>query len=65
MNRNKEACHCHNVTYGMVEDAVKGGTITVEEVKKITKAGTGCGKCSDFLNCLVRDILEEPESNNE
>jgi len=59
MNRNKEACHCHNVTYEMVEDAVKGGATTAEEVMKITKAGKGCGKCWDFLNCLVRDILEE------
>lgn len=59
MNRNKEACHCKNITYGMIEDAVKQGAKTYEEVQEKTRFGTGCGKCRDFIRCLVRDILEE------
>ena len=48
MKREKEACHCKNITYGMIED-----------VQKLTGFGTGCGKCRDFIRCLVRDIVEE------
>ena len=59
MNRNKEACHCRNVTYGMIEDAIKNGAETLQEVQDATGAGKGCGKCKEFLNYLRRDIKEE------
>lgn len=59
MNRNKEACHCHNVTYGKIMDAVDAGATTFAEVQKITHCSTGCGKCRDFIQCLVRDLVAE------
>lgn len=59
LNRRKEACHCKNVTYGMIEDAIRNGADTVEQVMEATGAGKGCGKCRDFLAYLIRDILEE------
>ena len=59
MNRNKEACHCHHVTYGQIEDALKNGATTVREVQDATGAGKGCGGCTEFLACLVRDLKEE------
>lgn len=43
----------------MIEDAIKAGAKTYEEVQEITRFGTGCGKCRDFIRCLVIDILEE------
>ena len=61
MNRRKEACHCRNVTYGMIEDAVRGGADTLQAVMDATGAGRGCGKCRDFLEYLIRDIREELE----
>lgn len=61
MNREKLACRCHNVTYGKVWDAVAKGARTVDEVSKATGAGTGCGKCREFLEYLIRDILRELE----
>ena len=61
MNREKLACRCHNVTYGKVWDAVAKGDRTVDEVSKATGAGTGCGKCREFLEYLIRDILRELE----
>ena len=30
MNRRKEACHCRNVTYDMIEDAVRSGADTLQ-----------------------------------
>jgi len=61
MKRDKTACNCHNVTYGMIEDAVRSGADTLEAVMEKTGAGTGCGKCRDFLPFLIRDVLEEME----
>ena len=61
MNRKKEACHCRNVTYGMIEDAVRGGEDTLQAVMDVTGEGRGCGKCRDFLEYLVSDIREELE----
>ena len=59
MNRSKEACHCKNVTYGMIEDAVRNGADTLQQVMDATGAGKGCGKCKYFLECLIRDFKEE------
>ena len=61
MNRRKEACHCRNVTYGMIEDAVRSGADTLQAVMDATGAGKGRGKCWVFLEYLIRDILEEME----
>ena len=62
LNRSKEACHCKNVTYGMIEDAVRSGADTVQQVIDVTGAGKGCGKCKEFLEHLIRDIKEEQKS---
>ncbi len=61
MNREKLACRCHNVTYGRIYDAVKNGARTAEEVSAATRAGTGCGKCREFLEFLIRDFVRELE----
>ena len=59
MNRRKEACHCRNVIYSVIEDAVRSGADTLQAAKYATGAGKGCGKCRDFLEHLVRDTREE------
>ncbi|MFH0244456.1 nitrite reductase large subunit NirB [Streptomyces sp. HK10] len=52
-------CSCHNVTKGAVRAAVTDhACTTVPEVKKCTKAGTGCGSCVKVLARLVDDELE-------
>ncbi|MFF1696190.1 nitrite reductase large subunit NirB [Streptomyces sp. NPDC058257] len=52
-------CSCHNVTKGAIRGAVTGHSCTtVPEVKKCTKAGTGCGSCVKVLGQLVNDELE-------
>lgn len=59
MNRDKTACSCKNITYGMIEDAIKNGASSYEEVEEILRFGTGCGQCKEFIQYLVRDLLEE------
>lgn len=62
-NDYKEACHCKNVTYGKIRAALQQGARTPEEVQKITGYGTGCGKCREFVQYLIRDFLEEEASH--
>ena len=59
MNRNKMACECNNVTYGKIEDAIKAGASSFEEVQEQTRCGKSCGKCQDFIKHLVKELLEE------
>ncbi|MCF0123658.1 MAG: (2Fe-2S)-binding protein [Ruminiclostridium sp.] len=59
MKRNKIACECGRVTYGKVEDAIKAGASSLEDVQEKTGCGKNCGKCMDFLPYLVRDLLLE------
>ncbi len=59
MNKNKEACHCHNVTYGQIMDAVANGATTFDQVQAMTHCATGCGKCRDFLEHFVKELVAE------
>ncbi|MDJ0464472.1 nitrite reductase large subunit NirB [Streptomyces sp. H27-C3] len=49
-------CSCHNVTKGAIHAS---GCTTVPEVKKCTKAGTGCGSCVK----LIGQLLPESEGS--
>ncbi|WP_249416612.1 nitrite reductase large subunit NirB [Streptomyces sp. TS71-3] len=52
-------CSCHNVSKGTIRAAVtEQGCATVPEVKKCTRAGTGCGSCVKVLGKLVAAELE-------
>ena len=52
-------CSCHNVSKGTIRGAVTDHSCTsVPEVKKCTKAGTGCGSCVKVLGQLVTAELE-------
>ncbi|WP_416481691.1 nitrite reductase large subunit NirB [Streptomyces sp. CL12] len=50
-------CSCHNVSKAAVRQAVADGGASVPEVKKCTKAGTGCGSCEKLLGTIVADEL--------
>jgi len=38
-------CNCHSVPKKVIRDAIMNGAHTFEDIKKCTKAGTGCGTC--------------------
>ncbi|SDM18760.1 nitrite reductase (NADH) large subunit [Catalinimonas alkaloidigena] len=51
-------CSCENVTKGMLCSAVKDGTAqSVGDLKKCTKAGTGCGGCMPMVTDLYHTTL--------
>ncbi len=53
-----QICSCNNVSKGELCQAVQNGSTTVGELKKCTKAGSGCGGCiplvTDILNAELR-----------
>lgn len=53
-----QICSCHNVTKGGIRTAVAdGGACTLDEVKKCTKAGTGCGGCVAAMTDIINAEL--------
>jgi len=54
-----QVCSCENVTKGAIAHLVTSGHAkTVDEVKKATKACTGCGGCTPMVNDLLKLTLE-------
>ncbi|MFJ4849268.1 MULTISPECIES: nitrite reductase large subunit NirB [unclassified Streptomyces] len=52
-------CSCHNVSKGEIRAALgRADCGTVTEVKRCTKAGTGCGSCVKLLGTIVTEELE-------
>lgn len=58
MDRNKIICRCFKVTAGAIEDAVKNGAKTFEEVQNITSCSTGCGCCESDVRALVDELTK-------
>ncbi len=52
-------CSCHNVTKGALCSAIDDGARTIGELKKITKAGTGCGGCVPLVKQLLNFELKK------
>ncbi|WP_299946620.1 nitrite reductase large subunit NirB [uncultured Microbulbifer sp.] len=50
-------CSCHNVSKGQILDTIAKGCHSLEEIKDITKAGTGCGGCAPLLKNIVDDAF--------
>ncbi|MCT4634252.1 MAG: (2Fe-2S)-binding protein [Firmicutes bacterium] len=42
---NRIICHCKEVSYGDIRKAMVDGARTLEDIQKITGAGTVCGNC--------------------
>ena len=43
----------------MIKDAIDNGAHTLEEVQRITGAGTVCGACIDNVQHLVEELITE------
>ena len=56
MDNNKVVCGCFKVTEQDLNNAIKNGAQSFEDVQAVTKVGTGCGKCVESNKKLV-DVL--------
>lgn len=50
-------CSCHNVSKGAVVAAVRAGHQELGQIKAVTRAGTGCGGCSNLLKKVLDQTL--------
>ena len=49
-------CHCKNVSYIDIRKAMIKGARTLEEVKEMTGAATGCGRCADEIEKILASV---------
>jgi len=54
---NKVVCGCFKVAVQDLNNAIKNGAKSFEEVQAVTKIGTGCGKCVESNKALVNGLL--------
>ena len=57
MENNKVVCGCFNVTVQDLNNAIKNGAKSFEDVQAATKVGTGCGNCVESNEALVAQLL--------
>jgi len=50
-----DLCHCNRVPETTVAAAIAAGSGTVEEIRRATRAGTGCGSCVGQIQRLLDD----------
>jgi nitrite reductase (NADH) large subunit len=54
-----QICSCENVTKAdIVGQVTEHGATKIEEIKKATRACTGCGGCAPLVNDLIKQTLE-------
>lgn len=56
MEGNKTICFCKNVSYIDIKKAMVQGARTVDEVKEMTGAGTGCGRCVSEIEKILSSV---------
>lgn len=56
--QHEELCHCRTVSTETVIQSIKQNCLTVREISRNTKAGTGCGTCVPNIKILLEEILK-------
>ncbi len=56
MAKNKIICHCKNVDYITIRKAMMAGARTLNEIKEMTGASTGCGGCADEIENILASV---------
>lgn len=56
MAGNRIICHCKNVDYIAIRKAMIAGARTLDEVKEMTGAATGCGRCADEIEKILSSV---------
>ena len=56
MAGNKMICVCKQVDYITIRKAMIQGARTVEEIKQMTGAGTGCGRCVGAIEEILASV---------
>ncbi|MCH2204801.1 MAG: nitrite reductase large subunit NirB [Lentisphaerales bacterium] len=54
-----QICSCEAITKGDICAAIEDGACSVSDIKKCTKAGTGCGGCMQLVTDLFKHKMKE------
>ncbi len=54
-----QICSCHDISKGMIVNAVADGATTLGAIRGCTKASTGCGGCGPLVTQLLNAELEQ------
>ena len=54
-----QICSCESVSKGDICAAIEDGACSVSDIKKCTKAGTGCGGCMPLVTDLFKAKMKE------
>ena len=57
--KEKELCHCRQVSTEIVDAAIVGGAHRVSEIAEKTMAGTACGTCRPVSQMLIDYRLDD------
>ena len=49
-------CHCKNVSYSDIRKAMIQGARTLDEIKDMTGAATGCGRCAGEIEKILGSV---------
>ena len=56
MSGDRTICKCKNVSYIDIRKAMIAGARSLDEVKDMTGAGTGWGKCTDEIEEILASV---------
>ena len=56
MAGDKIVCRCKNVSYIDIRKAMIQGARTLDEIKEVTGAGTGCGGCIEEIEKILASV---------
>lgn len=49
-------CHCKQVSYIDIRKAMIQGARTLDEIKEMTGASTGCGRCAEEIEKILASV---------
>ena len=55
---NRILCHCKQVTYKDIRIAMVNGARTLDDIKEMTGAGTGCGRCTEEIERILKSVCK-------
>lgn len=56
MAKNIIICKCKDVDYITIRKAMIAGARTLDEIKEMTGAATGCGGCSEEIEKILKSV---------
>ena len=56
MSGDRIICHCKQVSYIYIRKAMIAGARTIDEIKEMTGAATGCGRCVGEIEKILASV---------